>query len=116
MASDPTCLFCRIVAGEIPADVVRADDRTVAFRDINPQAPTHVLVIPRAHHRDIAALSRQDPALTSALFAAAAGIADQEGIAGGYRLVTNTGPSVGQSVFHVHVHVMGGRAMGWPPG
>jgi histidine triad (HIT) family protein len=100
------CLFCRMVAGEIPADVVHETDRVFAFRDINPQAPTHVLVIPKEHHRNIAAQE---------------GLVDVDPVDGGtaepgYRLVTNTGPEAGQSVDHVHLHVLGGRRMGWPPG
>jgi histidine triad (HIT) family protein len=114
-APDPDCLFCKIVAGEIPATLVAETPDTVAFRDINPQAPTHVLVIPRAHYRDIAAMSAADPALTGRLATDAAAVAAQEGLTG-FRLVFNTGAEVGQSVFHVHGHVLGGRPFGWPPG
>ena len=110
------CLFCRIVAGEIPAAVVHETDRTLAFRDLNPQAPTHVLVIPKDHHADTAALARTDPSYAGAVLAAAAEVARLEGLEGGYRMVTNTGPDAGQSVGHLHVHVLGGRALGWPPG
>lgn len=110
------CLFCGIVAGEIPATVVYEDDRLVAFRDIGPQAPTHVLVIPRDHHQDIGALVAADPALTGELMAAAVAVAQQEGLTGGYRLVLNTGPDGGQTVDHVHAHVLGGRRLTWPPG
>ncbi|SFL01400.1 histidine triad nucleotide-binding protein [Geodermatophilus ruber] len=115
------CLFCRIVAGEIPADAVRETDRTLAFRDIDPQAPTHVLVIPREHHRNVAALAAADPGLLAELVDAAHAVAQQEGLVTdgsdpGYRLVTNTGPQAGQSVDHVHLHVLGGRRMTWPPG
>jgi histidine triad (HIT) family protein len=117
VTTDPECLFCRIVAGEIPATVVREDDATVAFRDINPQAPTHVVVIPRAHHADAGALAAADPALAGAVLSAAAQVASAEGItADGYRLVFNTGAGAGQTVFHAHCHVLGGRAMTWPPG
>ena len=102
------CLFCRLVAGEIPATIVRETDDTVAFRDIAPKAPVHVLVVPRAHHADVGALTAADPALASALVAEAAEVARAEGIGDGWRLVFNTGASVGQTVFHVHAHVLGG--------
>jgi len=105
---DDDCLFCRIVAGEIPATVVRETESTVAFRDIAPKAPVHVLVVPRAHHADVAALVAADPALTATLAADAAEVARQEGIGDGWRLVFNTGAPVGQTVFHVHAHVLGG--------
>ena len=108
------CLFCKIAAGEIPADVVRENDQTVAFRDINPQAPTHVLVIPRGHHKDVAELSR-DSGLLAAVLREAAAVAEQEGL-DAYRVVFNTGQDAGQTVFHVHAHVLGGRGMTWPPG
>jgi histidine triad (HIT) family protein len=111
------CLFCKIVAGEIPATVVMSTDATVAFRDINPQAPTHVVVVPRAHHPDAAALAAADPALTAELLRTATAVAEAENIVeSGYRLVFNTGWGAGQSVFHVHCHVLGGRPMTWPPG
>ncbi|HLU41502.1 MAG TPA: histidine triad nucleotide-binding protein [Microthrixaceae bacterium] len=113
-ASD--CLFCRIVAGEVPAEIVHTDDHTVAFRDIAPQAPTHVLVIPRAHHRDAAALSASTDGGVDALVRAAVKVAEAEGLGDGYRLVLNTGQDGGQTVFHVHLHLLGGRAMTWPPG
>ena len=116
-ASAGDCLFCRIVAGEIPADVVRDGERTLAFRDISPQAPVHVLVIPKDHHADAASLVVEDPELASILVADAAAVADDEGLLeGGYRLVMNTGAGAGQTVFHAHVHVLGGRPMKWPPG
>jgi histidine triad (HIT) family protein len=111
-----SCLFCGIAAGEIPATVVHETDRTVAFRDLNPVAPTHVLVIPRDHHADMAALADADPAYAGEVLAAAAQVARQEGLTGGYRLVANTGDDAGQSVHHLHVHVLGGRSLGWPPG
>ena len=110
------CLFCRIVTGDIPADVVLRTDEVVAFRDIAPQAPVHVLVIPVDHHANIAELSAADPGLASTLLRAAAQVAEQEGLAGQYRVVFNTGAQSGQSVFHVHAHVLGGRDMTWPPG
>ena len=107
------CLFCRIVAGEIPATVIAETDRTVAFRDIAPQAPTHVLVVPREHHENAAVLAAADPDLLAALIEAGAAVAAADGIDGsGYRLVFNTGPDSGQTVFHVHLHVLGGRPLG----
>jgi histidine triad (HIT) family protein len=108
------CLFCSIAAGEIPADVVLDEPDIVAFRDIAPQAPLHVLVIPRRHHRDMAAVVRDDADLGGRMLAAAAALAEEFG--GDYRLVANTGPGAGQSVWHAHVHVLAGRPMGWPPG
>ena len=115
--SESDCLFCRIVAGEIPATVVREDEATVAFRDVNPQAPTHVVVVPREHYADSGVLAVADPTLAGAVMAAAAEVAAGEGIdADGYRLVFNTGAGAGQTVFHVHCHVLGGRTMTWPPG
>ena len=110
------CLFCRIATGEVPATLVAETDRTIAFRDISPQAPTHVLVVPREHHADLAAVTGADPGLATAVLTAAVAVARQEGLAGGYRLVTNTGQDAGQSVQHLHVHVLGGRGLGWPPG
>lgn len=113
---DTDCLFCRIVAGEIPAEVVHETATTLAFRDLSPQAPTHVLVIPRSHHRDAAALAADEPGTVADLVAAAAEVAATEGLGDGYRLVLNTGAEAGQTVFHVHLHLLGGRPMGWPPG
>ncbi len=111
------CLFCALASGDIPADIVLSDDDVVAFRDITPQAPVHVLVIPRAHHANVADLATADPALTGALLRAAGAVAAQEGIAdSGYRIVTNTGEGAGQSVHHIHFHVLGGRDLAWPPG
>ncbi|MGY1687183.1 histidine triad nucleotide-binding protein [Geodermatophilus sp. SYSU D00867] len=116
------CLFCRIVAGEIPADVVHETDRTLAFRDVNPQAPTHVLVIPKQHHATVGLLVGADPQLLADVVAAAHAVAIQEGLASedgtepGYRLVANTGPQAGQTVHHLHLHVLGGRDLHWPPG
>ena len=106
------CLFCRIVAGEVPATVVAETATILAFRDIGAQAPTHVLVVPRAHHVDAGACADADPALLGEVMAAAVAVARQEGLEGGYRLVTNTGDDGGQSVRHLHVHVLGGRALG----
>lgn len=109
------CLFCRIVAGEIPASVVRESPKTVAFRDISPQAPTHVLVVPRDHHPDIASLAEADPEALAMLVTEAKAVAESAGL-DAFRLVFNTGAEAGQSVFHVHGHVLGGRSLAWPPG
>jgi histidine triad (HIT) family protein len=114
--TDPTCLFCRIAAGEVPADQIHGDDRVVAFRDINPRAPTHVLVIPRRHVTSAHELGSDDGELLGALFAVMRRLADDAGLGDGYRIVTNVGPAAGQSVPHLHFHLMGGRSMSWPPG
>ena len=111
------CLFCAIVAGEIPATTVLETDRILAFRDINPQAPTHVLVIPKKHYPDAAALAAADPGLLGEVITAAHRVATAEGVAEtGYRLVFNTGAQAGQTIWHVHAHVLGGRDLAWPPG
>ncbi|MCA1711373.1 MAG: histidine triad nucleotide-binding protein [Actinobacteria bacterium] len=110
------CLFCRIVAGEVPATVVHEGPRTLAFLDLNPQAPTHVLVIPKDHHATAAELAEADPAYAGEVLAAAAAVARQEGLDSGYRLIANTGDDAGQTVHHLHVHVLGGRVLDWPPG
>lgn len=111
--TEQDCLFCKIVAGEIPATVVTRTDRTVAFRDINPQAATHVLVIPAEHHEDATALAEADPALLAEVITTGAQVAELEGIAeSGYRLVFNTGPDAGRTVFHAHLHVLGGEQLG----
>jgi histidine triad (HIT) family protein len=116
---DPTyqaqCLFCRIAAGEIPANVVYQDETVVLFDDINPKAPTHVLAIPRRHLDSIADLSDADGALLSALFSAMRRVAAEAGLTS-YRVLSNVGPESGQSVFHLHFHLLGGRRMSWPPG
>jgi len=110
-----SCLFCRIVRKEIPATIVAETEHCVAFRDINPQAPTHILVIPREHVATLA--DTDDPALVGRLALLAAELAQQEGIAEqGYRTVINSGRDAGQTVFHVHLHLLGGRHMSWPPG
>ena len=116
MPTDADCLFCKIVAGDVPADVVHTTDTTVAFRDIAPQAPTHVLVIPRSHHANAADLAAAEPEVAVDLVRTAAAVAEQEGLGAGYRMVFNTGAAAHQTVFHAHVHVLGGRPMGWPPG
>jgi len=111
------CLFCRIVAGSIPANVVYRDERVLAFRDIDPQAPMHVLVIPITHIRSTDELRTEHEALAGALLLAAAQVAREQGVAeGGYRVAINTGADGSQSVGHLHLHVLGGRRMGWPPG
>jgi len=107
------CLFCAIVAGDIPATVVHETDATLAFRDINPKAPQHILVITKAHYADVAALAQTDPVLAGDLLAAAATVASSVGVAeGGYRVIFNTGPNSGQEVAHVHAHVLGGAPLG----
>lgn len=107
------CLFCRIVAKEIPATVVHETERTLAFRDIDPKARVHVLVIPKAHHADAASLAEADPEVAAELLAAAGAVARAEGVAdSGYRLIFNTGPHSGQEVFHAHLHVLGGAPLG----
>jgi histidine triad (HIT) family protein len=111
------CLFCRIAVGSIPADLVHEDDLVVAFRDIAPRAPTHILLIPRRHMPSAAELTEADGPLLGRLFGVAADLARSEGIAdGGYRLVSNVGRWGGQTVDHLHFHLMGGRAFDWPPG
>ena len=106
-----SCLFCRIVAGEIPATVVHRTETTLAFRDIDPKAPTHVLVIPVAHHTDVVALAG-DPAAAADVLATAAKVAETEGLTDGFRVIFNTGRHGGQEVFHVHAHVVGGAPLG----
>jgi histidine triad (HIT) family protein len=114
---DPECIFCKIAAGEVPADIVHQDDQVVAFRDVNPKAPTHVLLIPRRHIASAAELSGTDSEMLGRLFSVAAQVARDAGLAErGYRLVTNVGSGAGQSVFHLHFHLLGGRSMSWPPG
>ena len=110
------CLFCKIVKGEIPSDRIHEDDDVIAFRDIAPKAPTHMLVIPRRHIPDAHALTDADGDILGKLFAAARRVADEAGLENGYRVVTNIGPESGQTVFHLHFHVLGGRPMSWPPG
>jgi histidine triad (HIT) family protein len=111
------CLFCRIADGEVPADLLHADDLVIAFRDIAPRAPTHILIIPRRHIRSALELTEADGPLLGRLFAVAADLARSEGIAdAGFRLVSNVGRWGGQSVDHLHFHLMGGRPFDWPPG
>ena len=111
------CIFCKIAAGTVPSKIVHEDDDLVAFRDLNPQAPVHVLIIPRKHVAGVNDLEPSDAALVGKMFMAAKSIAKAEAVAtSGYRLVMNTNAGAGQSVFHVHLHLLGGRPMGWPPG
>ena len=111
------CLFCKIIAREIPASIVYEDDRVLAFNDINPQAPAHVLVIPKRHIESLNELAPGDDAIVGEVVRRAAAIAKERGIsAGGFRTVFNTNRDAGQTVFHVHLHLLGGRTMHWPPG
>jgi histidine triad (HIT) family protein len=117
MMSSADCLFCKIVAGDIPADIIYESDHAIAFRDINPHAPTHVLIIPRQHIETINALQSGDEALVGNLFLAAKQIAKEAGISdAGYRVAMNCNEAAGQTVFHLHLHLLGGRTLGWPPG
>jgi histidine triad (HIT) family protein len=115
--SEPNCLFCRIITREIPAEFVKEDDQAVVITDINPQSPTHLLVIPREHLDSLDDASQKDEGLLGHLLRVAAQVANAAGLAqSGYRTVINTGAGAGQSVFHLHVHVLGGRSLNWPPG
>jgi histidine triad (HIT) family protein len=115
--TEPNCLFCRVIAKEIPGDFVHQDDRSIVIRDINPQAPTHLLVIPLEHIESLDDAAQKDEALLGHLLRVGARVANAEGLGEtGYRTVINTGAGAGQSVFHLHVHVLGGRPMNWPPG
>jgi histidine triad (HIT) family protein len=117
MPVPPDCVFCKIVAGEVPSTKVHEDDDVLAFRDINPRSPTHILVIPKQHIASAASLTEADGPLLGKLFGATADIARSEGIAdAGYRVVTNVGQWGGQTVDHLHLHLMGGRSFSWPPG
>jgi histidine triad (HIT) family protein len=110
------CLFCKIIAGTIPSKSVYHDEQCFAFHDIDPKAPVHVLVIPRKHIASLAAAEKEDQALLGHLLWAAAEVARTQGLSNGYRVAISTGKDGGQTVDHLHVHVLGGRAMGWPPG
>lgn len=117
MASNDRCLFCRILSGEIPARKVYEDDDVFAFHDINPQAPTHILVIPRKHIAMLDDIDAENAALMGTLVARASQLARDLGLnSEGYRLVANNGAAAGQTVFHIHLHLLGGRTFGWPPG
>jgi histidine triad (HIT) family protein len=111
-----SCIFCDIVAGKIQANVVHEDDRCLAFRDVAPKAPTHILVVPKQHLRDLDVCEKTHESLLGHLLLTAKELAAKHGLAKGYRVVLNRGEHGGQSVDHLHVHVMGGRAMAWPPG
>jgi histidine triad (HIT) family protein len=115
MALAPDCIFCKIITGEIPAEIVFRNENVVAFNDLNPQAPTHVLLVPTLHTENAVGVAKNSPTITAELFLAADEIATQRGLAG-YRTVFNTGEAAGQSVFHAHLHLLGGRVMAWPPG
>ena len=111
------CLFCRIVRREVPGSIVYEDDAVLGFNDVNPQAPMHILLIPKRHIASLNDLQPGDDALVGALIRRAAALAAERGMAnGGYRTVFNTNRDAGQSVFHIHLHVLGGRSLGWPPG
>lgn len=111
------CLFCKILSGDIPADIVYESETAIAFRDINPQAPTHLLIIPRKHIATINDIAEEDEALVGSLYSAAREIAAAEGIAeDGFRAVMNCNEGAGQTVFHIHLHLLGGRPLTWPPG
>jgi histidine triad (HIT) family protein len=117
LSSDPDCLFCKIIAGSVPATKVHEDELVVAFRDIAPRAPTHILIVSRDHIPSAADLTEADGPMLGRLFAVAAELARREGIAAaGYRLVSNVGRWGGQTVDHLHVHLLGGRSFDWPPG
>jgi histidine triad (HIT) family protein len=113
----PECLFCKVIERTIPASIVYEDERVLAFNDINPQAPTHVLLIPKRHIASLSDLTPGDDQIVGELTRRAAAIAGERGLAaGGFRTVFNTGPNAGQSVFHIHLHLLGGRSLSWPPG
>lgn len=115
IVKDGNCLFCKIVAGEIPATIVKKTDRVTVFNDITPQAPTHLLVIPNQHFANMAEVAKSDPSLVGEIVSVADQIASELGLSS-YRTNINTGADAGQSVFHAHLHLLGGRAFGWPPG
>jgi histidine triad (HIT) family protein len=115
VALDSNCLFCKIITGDIPAEIIYRNENVVAFNDIAPQAPTHVLIIPTLHVENAAALAKISPTLTADLFVAAGEIATANALTG-YRTVFNTGAEAGQTVFHAHLHLLGGRGLAWPPG
>ena len=115
MTLDPDCIFCKIIEGKIPAEIVYRNENVLAFNDLNPQAPTHVLIIPTVHAANAAEISTISPTIIAAIHQAADEIATQNGLTG-YRSVFNTGADAGQSVFHAHLHLLGGRGLAWPPG
>lgn len=111
-----TCIFCRIVQGQAPARLVYQDEDVTAFHDLNPQAPVHILVVPNRHISGVAQVEPGDTAMLGRLFAVARRLAEQNDVVNGYRLVINNGPQAGQSIFHLHMHLLGGRRLTWPPG
>ncbi len=113
---DPKCLFCRIVSGEVPCRKVFEDDTVLAFEDIHPQAPIHILIVPKEHLPTVADLPDEHPELVGRLVGAANRLAGEKGLLGGYRLVFNCRADAGQEVYHLHLHLLGGRKFGWPPG
>ncbi len=112
----PDCIFCKIAQGKLQSDIIREDDQAVAFRDINSQAPTHILIIPKKHIPTLAEASEQEGDLLGHLLLMARQVAEYQNLADGYRVVINNGVAAGQTVFHIHLHLMGGRAFEWPPG
>lgn len=112
----PGCIFCKIAQGELQSDIIREDDQAVAFRDINSQAPTHILIIPKKHIPTLAEASEQEGSLLGHLLLMARQVAEDQNLRDGYRVVLNNGVAAGQTVFHIHLHLMGGRAFDWPPG
>ena len=115
MTLDPECIFCKIIEGQIPAEIIYRNDNVLAFNDLNPQAPTHVLIIPTLHAENAAAVAAISPTIIAAMHRAADEIAASKGLTG-YRTVINPGAVAGQSVFHAHLHLLGGRVLAWPPG
>ncbi|MSO19910.1 MAG: histidine triad nucleotide-binding protein [Acidobacteria bacterium] len=115
-SANPSCLFCKIVAGQIPAKIAYADDSCIGFHDLNPQAPVHILLIPRKHFASAGEASSSDETVLGHLHRVAAQLAAQMNLTGGHRVVMNTGSDAGQTVFHAHLHLLGGRGMAWPPG
>jgi histidine triad (HIT) family protein len=114
--TDTSCVFCKIAAREVPADILRETDRLVAFRDLNPKAPTHILLVPKEHVDSIADIEDRHGDMLADVMQSATHLAKTEGLEDGWRVVTNVGPAAGQTVFHLHFHLLGGRQMGWPPG
>lgn len=113
---DTSCIFCKIATREVPAEILRETDRMVAFRDLDPKAPTHILLIPKEHIDSLVEIEDRHGPVLADLMQSAAHLAHTEGLEDGWRVVTNVGPAAGQSVFHLHFHLLGGRRMGWPPG
>lgn len=114
--TDTSCIFCKIAARETPADILRETDRVIAFRDLNPKAPTHILIIPKEHIDSLADVEDAHGGMLADVMQSATHLAKTEGLDDGWRVVTNVGPAAGQTVLHLHFHLLGGRQMGWPPG